>query len=1146
DDDTQAGGNAGGTGDDADAANLTGTLAASGGDGPLTWALSTAGAPAGFSYVANGTGINVFQGATLVMQVTLNTATGAYTVSQVAPIQHAAGSNENNQLFTLSYTVTDQDGDSAPGTLTIDVDDDTPVLANDTDTIPGGSNAPATGNVLTDASAGDAGDSDTGADSVGADGGSVTAITGFGGAGTIGGTTNGQYGVLTLNSDGSYSYTRNAGTPGNVTDTFTYTVTDGDGDTATATLTITIQDATPVTAPNLTVLLDDDALANGIAGGTGDVSPDTLNTSGTLAGSGGDGSLTWAYQTTGAPVGFTYVANGTGIDVFQGATKVLVLTLNTATGAYSVTQVAPVMHAAGGNENTQAFTLNYSVTDSDGDSATGSLAIQVNDDSPIQVVPTAISVPNTAGAAVFQSLDPSLLNNYGADGGTVRFSPTLEGTNSGLSSSFVPIIYHVSPDGLTLTGVAGSSTIFTITLVPGTNQYSVDLDGVVDSLTTISFEDGVYEFIGGNTAWVGFVPNDQDTTSAAVNDNSRDLLITPSISGANSGTINGSSVALGVGSGNDVGPNEMVRIDFVVDLVGNTSGPGGYGVAGNRDHTFDSHYTANGASALLIASAGSTVRITARDDFDADNIVGDGTIDPITKIVIAYDGVASAFIIPTTTPTDYTVNGKIYTVTLNSDGSVNVAGVEGTSGAGAIGTQIAAYTLNGYSSLEFAHVSGDPFKLGNFGAVAVTTNPVSFTVPVEVIDNDGDVSPATNLAITLTPVAPPIALDLDGNGVQFLSTSHGVAFDYDGDGVGEGTAWVAANDGILAIDRNGDGMVNDGSEIVFGGGGQTDLQGLAANFDSNEDGLLDANDAAFGQFGVWQDANSDGVAQVGEYRSLNEMGITSIDLTSDGRAYAAADGTVQVAGESSYTMADGSTGIVADASFALDGERRAARSAELVAASSAAATGLLAAMAMEHASAAADDGLARHSADTYIAANDALFDTLPEQAQDKGSNPEVLVQEAPAKAAAESANALDHTDSPAMHDGLGQPTDRFADLHEVAGNDGSRSALFGTDQAPSSLDASLVLGAAPGAGAAVEAHPALLAALADGAGAAEVDSIVEHFAPNSAGATDFAGNAGSVDLQGLLSITINGGGDSMMPHIAMLPELDHDVANAMT
>ena len=40
----------------------------------------------------------------------------------------------------------------------------------------------------------------------------------------------GSFGVLTLAADGSYSYTRNAGTAGGVNDVFTYTLTDGDGD----------------------------------------------------------------------------------------------------------------------------------------------------------------------------------------------------------------------------------------------------------------------------------------------------------------------------------------------------------------------------------------------------------------------------------------------------------------------------------------------------------------------------------------------------------------------------------------------------------------------------------------------------------------------------------------------------------------------------------------------------------------------------------------------------------------------------------------------------------------------------------------------------------------------------------------------------
>ncbi|MEY4270017.1 MAG: hypothetical protein RLZZ58_1233, partial [Pseudomonadota bacterium] len=606
---------------------------------------------------------------------------------------------------------------------------------------------------------------------------------------------------------------------------------------------------------------------------------------------------------------------------FAGATEVIGVTITDA-GVYTVDLKAPI-----DNQNMtaeDALNLVVPVSVSDGITTTPSasgLVISIEDDSPVAVAPTAISLANQAGGDFLASLDPSLLNNYGGDGGTPRFAASLNGSNSGLTSNFNVITYNVSANGLVLTGIANGGTIFTITLLPGSNQYSVNLDGVVDSLTTLSFAGGGYQFTGGNTAWAAFVPTGQ-TPTAPIDDNSRDLLLTPSIGGVNAGTINGSSVAGGVGSGNAVDAGDMVRVDFVTDLRGDTAGPGGYGIAGNRDHIFDGHYVANGASALFTSSSGSTVRITAKDDPDGAglNVVGDGTIDPISRIVIAYNGVSSAFIVPTAAPTNYIVNGITYTVTLNADGSVNVAGVQGTSGAGAIGTQIAVYTTTGYGSLEFAHAGGSDFKLGDFGVVVQNTQPVNFTVPVVVVDGDGDTSLAANLAITLTaPPVPPVVLDLDGDGAEFLSTAAGVLFDFNGDGVREGTAWAGADDGLLAIDRNGDGLITTGAELVFGGNGLTDLQGLAANYDSNGDGQLTAADADFASFGVWQDANSNGVTDAGEYHSLTDAGVTSISLTSDGKAYTAADGTVEVAGTGSYTLADGSVRTLADASFAIDG-----------------------------------------------------------------------------------------------------------------------------------------------------------------------------------------------------------------------------------
>ena len=83
---------------------------------------------------------------------------------------------------------------------------------------------------------------------------------------------------------------------------------------------------------------------------------------------------------------------------------------------------------------------------------------------------------------------------------------------------------------------------------------------------------------------------------------------------------------------------------------------------------------------------------------------------------------------------------------------------------------------------------------------------------------------------------------------------------------------------LRSFDANANGRVDDGTEIVFGGNGLTDLQGLAARFDSNGDGVLDSKDADFARFGVWQDANSNGLADDGEFRTLDQAGIVAIDF----------------------------------------------------------------------------------------------------------------------------------------------------------------------------------------------------------------------------------------------------------------------------
>ena len=130
DDDAKSGGNPGGTDDDVDASATTGSLGYSfGADGPGSVTLVNLDPATGFTSALsnNGLTLTISQNGTEVLRVEItNAATGAYTVTQLAAIKHADGDNENNAPIVVGYTVTDKDGDTKPGSLTINVDDDTP------------------------------------------------------------------------------------------------------------------------------------------------------------------------------------------------------------------------------------------------------------------------------------------------------------------------------------------------------------------------------------------------------------------------------------------------------------------------------------------------------------------------------------------------------------------------------------------------------------------------------------------------------------------------------------------------------------------------------------------------------------------------------------------------------------------------------------------------------------------------------------------------------------------------------------------------------------------------------------------------------------------------------------------------------------
>ncbi len=123
----------------------------------------------------------------------------------------------------------------------------------------------------------------------------------------------------------------------------------------------------------------------------------------------------------------------------------------------------------------------------------------------------------------------------------------------------------------------------------------------------------------------------------------------------------------------------------------------------------------------------------------------------------------------------------------------------------------------------------------------------------------------------------PLVLDLDGDGIElYAKGDYGTYFDLRGTGQAVLTGWVEPDDGLLAYDVNGNGIIDDISELF--GNETTDGFAELRAYDSNGDGVIDANDTVFNDLVVWTDTNSTGRSQNAELHSLSDLGITAISL----------------------------------------------------------------------------------------------------------------------------------------------------------------------------------------------------------------------------------------------------------------------------